>query len=66
MVGAEGGNVSKAKLKEELIEKFPSVGERVEWKHRRVRRKESLQKNIRKQEVIFHLDLPPKGLRKKS
>lgn len=40
MVGAEGGNVSKAKLKEELIEKFPSVGERVEWKHRRVRRKE--------------------------
>lgn len=26
MVGAEGGNASKAKLKEELREKFPSVG----------------------------------------
>lgn len=47
MVGAEGGNASKAKLKEELGEKFPSVGRRREWQHRGVVRTESLQKNIR-------------------
>lgn len=28
MVGAEGGNASKAKLKEELREKFPRAGRR--------------------------------------
>lgn len=41
MVGAEGGKASKAKLKEQLSEKFPSVGRVREWKHRRVVSKES-------------------------